>query len=69
MKISSNSNLAGKKKNWIDFDAGKILNGSDRDETADDLFRRIIECASGKRACSEKAGYHDMAIFKRGITL
>ena len=69
MKISSNSNLAGKKKNWIDFDAGKILNGSDRDETADDLFRRIIECASGKKACSEKAGYHDMAIFKRGITL
>lgn len=69
MKISSNSALAEKKKNWIDYDAGLILDGRDRDETADDLFRRIVDCASGKKACSEKAGYHDMAIFKRGITL
>ena len=69
MKISSNSALAKKKKNWIDFDAGILAEGKEKNLVADDLFEKIINCAGGERVCSEKAGYHDMAIFKRGITL
>ena len=69
MKISSNSALAEKKKNWIDFDAGILAEGKEKNLVADDLFEKIINCAGGERVCSEKAGYHDMAIFKRGITL
>ncbi len=69
MKISSNSELAKKKSNWIDYDAGKLVDGKDRNKAADELFEKIIACAEGAKVCSEKAGYHDMAIFKRGITL
>ena len=69
MKISSNSDLACRKKNWIDFDAGALIHGKDMDELADELFKKIIDCADGEKVCSEIAGYHDMAIFKRGVTL
>ncbi len=69
MKISSNSDLAKRKKNWIDYDAGELAEGKSRQESADRLIKKIIACAEGEKVCSEKAGYHDMAIFKRGVTL
>lgn len=69
MKISSNSRLAGKKSNWIDFNAGVLVEGEAMDETAKKLFHLVIETASGKKVCSEEAGFHDMAIFKQGVTL
>ncbi len=69
MKISSNSRLAGKKSNWIDFNAGVLVEGEAMDETAKKLFDLVIETASGKKVCSEEAGFHDMAIFKQGVTL
>lgn len=69
VKISSNSALAGKKKNWIDFNAGVLVEDKDIDETAQKLFDYVIEVASGKKVCSEEAGFHDMAIFKQGVTL
>ena len=33
------------------------------------LFDLVVETASGKQVCSEAAGFHDMAIFKQGVTL
>ncbi len=69
VKISSNSNLAGKKKNWIDFNAGALLEGRENDEMVQDLFDYVLRVASGEKVCSEAAGYHDMAIFKKGVTL
>ncbi len=69
VKIASNSNLAEKKKNWIDFNAGALLEGRENDEMVQDLFDYVLQVASGKKVCSEAAGYHDMAIFKKGVTL
>lgn len=69
VKISSNSTLAGKKKNWIDFNAGVLVEDKEIDETAKQLFDYVVEVASGKKVCSEEAGFHDMAIFKQGVTL
>lgn len=69
MKISSNSRLAGKKANWIDFNAGVLVEDADMTETAQKLFDFVIETASGKKVRSEEAGFHDMAIFKQGVTL
>lgn len=69
VKISSNSALAGKKKNWIDFNAGVLVEDQDMEETAKELFDYVVEVASGKKVCSEEAGFHDMAIFKQGVTL
>ncbi len=69
MKISSNSTLAGKKSNWIDFNAGVLVEGESMEQTAKKLFELVLETASGKKVCSEEAGFHDMAIFKQGVTL
>ncbi len=70
VKISTNSGLAGRKANWIDFNAG-VLVEDDRSmaEEARNLFDYVVEVASGRQVCSEAAGFHDMAIFKQGVTL
>lgn len=69
VKISSNSTLAAKKKNWIDFNAGTLVEDAGLDDMGQKLFDYVIEVASGKKVCSEEAGFHDMAIFKQGVTL
>lgn len=69
MKISSNSRLAGKKDNWIDFNAGVVAEGEDLDVAGQRLFDEVVAIASGKEVKSEAAGFHDMAIFKQGVTL
>ena len=69
MKIATNSALANKKNNWIDFNAGVLVENQTMDEVATNFYNYIIEVASGKKVCSEIAGFHDMAIFKQGVTL
>lgn len=69
VKISSNSTLAEKKKNWIDFNAGVLAENAGFEEMGQKLFDYVLAIASGKKVCSEQAGFHDMAIFKQGVTL
>ncbi len=69
MKISSNTALAQKKNNWIDFDCGVLVDDTDLETLRDRLFDYVIAVASGEQVKSEAAGFHDMAIFKQGVTL
>lgn len=69
VKIASNVPLAQRKKNWIDFSAGEIVEGQAIDEMAERLYAYVIEVASGRKVRAEEAGFHDMAIFKQGVTL
>ena len=69
VKIATNSTLANKKNNWIDFNCGTLVEGETLDSLSSKLFDFVIEIASGKKSKSEEAGFHDMAIFKQGVTL
>ncbi|MCB6344545.1 UxaA family hydrolase [Enterocloster lavalensis] len=69
VKISSNSKLAGHKDNWIDFNAGRMVEDKTKEEMARALFDYVLEVASGRKVKAEEAGFHDMAIFKQGVTL
>lgn len=69
VKISTNNALAAKKSNWIDFNCGTLTENATLDELSDELFDFVIQTASGKKSRSEEAGFHDMAIFKQGVTL
>ncbi|MDD6276898.1 MAG: altronate dehydratase family protein [Clostridia bacterium] len=70
LKISTNSDLATRKPNWIDFDAGRLLSGISLDELADELTEKIIRIASGEETTkNEQNGYREIAIFKDGVTL
>ncbi|MBQ8813065.1 MAG: altronate dehydratase [Lachnospiraceae bacterium] len=69
VKISTNTGLAENKSNWIDFNAGGLIEDKTMVEETQRLFDYVIEVASGKKVHSEIAGFHDMAIFKQGVTL
>ncbi len=69
VKISSNTALYEHKRNWIDFNCGSMTEGKDSGGLGEELFRYVLEAASGKRVKSEEAGFHDMAIFRQGVTL
>ncbi|MBR4470140.1 MAG: altronate dehydratase [Erysipelotrichaceae bacterium] len=71
VKISSNSALYEKKKNWIDFNAGELVDEEEMtlDEIGGKLYDLVIDFASGKKVKAEEEGYHDLAIFKQGVTL
>ena len=69
LKLATNSQLAANKKNWIDFDAGPIVNGESIDDAAKRLLDLVIETASGKETQTERRGYRSISIFKDGVVL
>ncbi len=69
IKLSSNTALYNKKRNWIDFNCGVLVEGTDMNTLKHQFFDYVIEVASGKQVKSEISGFHDMAIFKQGVTL
>ena len=70
IKISTNNALFEKKGgNWIDFNAGAIVDGKDFDELAMELLDYIIAIASGQKSVSEKRDFHELLIWKDGVTL
>lgn len=66
IKVSTNSALAEKKKDWIDFNAGPMVDGEDLSEK---FFKYVLCVAEGKQTCNERNGYREIAIFKEGVTL
>ena len=70
LKIATNSQLAAKKKTWIDFNAGVVADGERTlDEAGADLYRLVLDVASGKQTCAEKKGFREISIFKDGVVL
>lgn len=69
MKISTNSALFQKKKNWIDFNAGQLLEDKTMDQMLEEFIQFVIEVASGEKLKHEKSGFREIAIFKTGVTL
>ena len=48
---------------------GKEENPPSMEALSMELFQYVLSVASGKLVKSEEAGFHDMAIFKQGVTL
>jgi altronate hydrolase len=69
VKIATNTKMATRKGNWIDFNAGRMVEDKTKEELADELFQLVLDVASGKKVKAELAGFHDLAIFKQGVTL
>ena len=69
VKVSTNSNLNARKPNWIDFNAGSLLEGKSMEELCECFIQFIIGIASGNPTNNEKNGYREIAIFKSGVTL
>jgi altronate hydrolase len=68
VKIASNSALARRKPNWVDFDAGRLL-AEDPDSIRSELLGYIEAVVSGQRTRNEEQGCREIALFKNGVTL
>ena len=69
MKISTNSQLFKSKQNWIDFNAGKLVEGVDMQTLRNLFIDKVIATANGEKVKNEMNGYREIAIFKNGVTL
>ncbi|HUC91200.1 MAG TPA: altronate dehydratase family protein [Paenibacillus sp.] len=70
VKISTNSELADRKRNWIDFDAGRLLTDGSMETLAGELWEELLRVASGERlTLNERNGFREIAIFKDGVIL
>ena len=69
MKISTNSNLYNRKPNWIDFNAGALVEGTEMKDLVKQFIDKVIAIASGEPARNEINGYREISIFKNGVTL
>jgi altronate hydrolase len=69
MKVSTNSTLFNNKPNWIDFNAGELVEGSDMKNVLDKFIEKVITAASGELVKNEINEYREISIFKNGVTL
>ncbi len=70
VKIASNSLLFNNKPNWMDFDAGVVVDHGDIDSAAQALWRLVLDVASGRRHTkSEENDDREIMIFKDGVIL
>ena len=70
IKIATTHDLALRKSNWIDFDAGGILDGIEPDILSRQLLNLTLDVTSGRiRTHSESFGCRDIALFKNGVTV
>jgi len=71
VKISTNTRLAERMSDIIDFDTGAIIRGeATLEETADSMLEKILDVASGKTLTkAEQLGQYDFIPWKRGVSL
>ncbi len=70
LKIATNTPLANKKHDWIDFNAGQIVDGVDKNKVFDDFKDLIISIINGEnKAKNEINKFEEISIFKDGVTL
>ncbi|MCH3995961.1 MAG: altronate dehydratase family protein [Prevotella sp.] len=69
IKIASNSTLYQSKPNWLDFNAGVLVEGTDMKLLRDRFVDKVLSVASGEQTKNERNAYQSIAIFKNGVTL
>lgn len=69
LKIATSTSLYSKKRNWMDMNAGKLLEGVSMEKLTDELYNLILSTANGAHCKAENMGYREIAIFKTGVTL
>jgi len=69
IKVASNSRLAKRKSNWIDFNAGELIKSNDFENMTEEIFKLLIDIASGRKTKNEQNGYRDISIFNDGVIM
>ena len=72
-RLASNTALATRKKNWIDYDAGRLLTAKTPEEVEalnQELYDAVMATVNGEyHTRTEENGYYIMGALKDGVTL
>lgn len=69
MKIATNSELAAKKKHWIDFDAGRLVTDTSMEVLLEEFIQLLVDSCNGHPVKNEQNDIREVAIWKKGVTL
>ncbi|MDE6947440.1 MAG: altronate dehydratase family protein [Anaeroplasmataceae bacterium] len=70
VKIATNTALATKKSNWIDFNAGDLVDKKDMNQLLEEFIDVLCDIASGKKQTkNEINNFREISIFKDGVVL
>ena len=70
LKVATNSSLFEKKRAWMDFNAGRLLEGEKMEVLVQELYDMVIATAEGRyEASNERAGFYQIALLRDGVTL
>ena len=69
MKISTNTRLWEFKRNWIDFNAGTLVEDEESGAVLERFIDFLLKVVNGEKLKHEKSGFKEIAIFKTGVTL
>ncbi|TNH01840.1 altronate dehydratase [Testudinibacter sp. TR-2022] len=69
LKIATNSELANKKKHWIDFNAGQLLEEVSMMQMLQNFIDLLVNTVNGQPTKNEINDFRELAIFKSGVTL
>lgn len=69
VKVATNTDLATRKADWIDFNAGRALS-EDANELTTAFIQYLVKVASGEiHTKNETNGYAEISLFKDGVIL
>ncbi|KPC55199.1 UxaA family hydrolase [Amantichitinum ursilacus] len=70
LKIATNTRMATRLKDMIDFDCGPVISGTPLPEVAEGLFEMVLQTAGGRyRAKADRLQQYDFIFWKRDISL
>ena len=69
LKIATNSELANRKKHWIDFDAGQLIGNVSMVTMLENFIGLLVQTVNGQPTKNEINDFRELAIFKSGVTL
>ena len=69
-KLATNSELAQKKKHWIDFDAGQLVSSEKSLAVlCEELIDKLVAVVNGEQTRNEYHQFRELAVWKNGVTL
>ncbi|MDR2353431.1 MAG: altronate dehydratase family protein [Deltaproteobacteria bacterium] len=70
LKIATNTEMAQRLEDMIDFDCGPVIRGASISKTAEALFEKAILAAGGEYTVkAERLGQYDFMLWKRSVDL
>jgi altronate dehydratase large subunit len=68
IKISSNTRMYRRMCDFIDIDAGKIIEGARADAVADEIFKFLLDVCNGRQTAAEVNNCKEFAVNRIGST-